>query len=64
MYQEVWSASCPVNRNVNDEEYLPLVSVSKGCPSVLKFRITFTLTKLLKKCLPHNRERPPRWPSA
>ena len=28
------SASCPVYRNVNDEESLPLLSVSKGCTSV------------------------------
>ena len=30
------SASCPVNSNVNDEECLPFVSVSKGCTSVLE----------------------------
>ena len=30
------SASCPVNRNVNDEEGLPLVSVSRGCTSVFE----------------------------
>ena len=29
------SVSCPVYRNVNDEESLPLVSVSKGCTSLL-----------------------------
>ena len=28
------SASCPVNRNVNDEECHPLVSASKRCTSV------------------------------
>ena len=28
------SVSCPVYRNVNDEECLPLVSVSKGCTGV------------------------------
>ena len=27
--------SCPVHRNVDDEESLSLVSVSKGCPSLL-----------------------------
>ena len=30
------TASCPVNRNVNDKECLPLVSVSKGCTSVFE----------------------------
>ena len=29
------SVSCPVNRNVNDEECLPLVSASRGCTSLL-----------------------------
>ena len=28
------SASCPVNRNVNGEECLPVVSVAKGYASV------------------------------
>ena len=40
------SASCPVNRNVNNKKCPPLVSVSEGCTYLfLKFRITFTLTK-------------------
>ena len=40
------SVSCPVDRNVNDEECLPLASVSKGRGSLcFKFRVTFTLTK-------------------
>ena len=47
------SASCPVNRNVNDEERLPLVSVSIGVNIsfffFFKFRMTFTLTKYLGK---------------
>ena len=30
------SVTFPVNRNVNDEECLPLVSVSKGCASLLQ----------------------------
>ena len=39
MYQVVGlpaSVSCPGFRNVNDKENLPLVSVSKGCTSLLK----------------------------
>ena len=53
------SASCPVNRNVKDEEYLPLVSVSKGCTSLLlKFRMTFTLTKYSEKSSTHDRDFP------
>ena len=51
-------ASCPVNRNVNDDEYLPLVSVSKGRTLLLKLRITFTLTTFLAKSLPHNLDFP------
>ena len=44
------TASCPVNRNVNDEECLPLVSVSKGMSICFwKFKMTFTLTKYLEK---------------
>ena len=34
-----------VYRNVNNEECLPLVSVSKGCVALCKFGITFTSTK-------------------
>ena len=30
------SASSPVNRNVNDEESLPFMSVSKDCTSVFE----------------------------
>ena len=52
------SASCQVNRNVNDEECLPLVSVSKGCNLSLKFRITFTLTNFIEKSLPQNTDFP------
>ena len=29
------SVSCPICRNVNDEQCLPLVSVSQGCTSLL-----------------------------
>ena len=49
MYQAVWSASscclsfgppvsviCPVYRNGNEEECLPLVSASKGCASLIQ----------------------------
>ena len=53
MYQEAWSATfCPLpigNRNVSDEECLPLVSGSKGCTCpFVKYRMTFTLTKYLE----------------
>ena len=35
------SASCPVNRNVNEEESLPLVLVSKRCTSFFFFFLLF-----------------------
>ena len=43
-------ASCPVNRNVNDEESLPLVSVSKGCTSLLVLLFCFVLLCFLLLC--------------
>ena len=48
------SANCPVNRNVNDEECLPLVMHS----SLFKLRMTFTLTKYLENSPSHNRDFP------
>ena len=53
------SASYSVNRNVNDEECLLLVSVSKGCTSLFsKFRMTSTLTKYLEKISSPDRDFP------
>ena len=52
------SASCPVNRNVNDEECLPLVSVSKGCVSVFQVQSHVHINKILEKSLPHNQDFP------
>ena len=43
------SVSCPGNRNVNDEECLPLIWVSKGCTSVLEVRNHFHMNKILRE---------------
>ena len=43
------SASCPVNRNVNDDECLPLVSVSKGCISVFEVQNHVHIKKILRE---------------
>ena len=45
---------CPANRNVNDEECLPLISVSKGCTSLFRSKkMTFPSTKYWEKSSSH-----------
>ena len=43
------SSSCPVNGNVNDEQCLPLVSVSKGCTSVLEVEDHVHINNILRE---------------
>ena len=45
------SASCPVNRNVNDEACLPLVSVSKRCRFVFEVWNHVHINKIRREVL-------------
>ena len=60
MYQEVclpFSASCPVNGNVKDEEYLPFGIGFKGMhSSFFEFRMMFKSSKSFEKSSSHYRD--------